>query len=346
MTQDISEQNTQHHNLLSHALAETLASAEVKCPTCGANYHGPALGASGSELLCLCAQCRPNLMSRPEQLLPAGYTLIKELGRGGMGAVYLTTFQGEERAVKVLLPAVATSAERRALFLQEAAIHAQLRHPKIVSMYELHQVIPSVFCMVLEYVSGVNAASLLQSGPLSVSEAVNLSEQALEGLAYIHGQGFLHRDIKDPNLLVVSAPLLQVSPPPKNNLKISDFGLAVPCALLGKNLSQEEVITNTSGTLPYMAPETFTKHQPTPQIDLYAMGATLYRLLTNEYPHDFPAGKSKIPIVALQAPVPIDQRRPELPAGLVEVVTRALAKDPSARFQSAEEMRGALLQTL
>jgi eukaryotic-like serine/threonine-protein kinase len=341
MNQDLSEQDTQNHNALSSALAETLASVEVKCPICNNLHCGEALDPDGHEQLGLCGYCRENYLKGPS--LPEGYSLTRELGRGGMGAVYLANIQGEERAIKVLLPTLATSAERRALFLKEASIHQQLTHPKIVTLYELCQLVPGVFCMVMEYVPGVNAASLLQQGPLAIAAAINIVEQALEGLAYIHEQGFLHRDIKDPNFLVVAS--TQQGPPPTNGLKIADFGLAVPYALLGKNLSRgEDATANTSGTLPYMAPEAFTKHQPSPQMDLYAMGATLYRLLTNEYPHDLPAGKAKVPIIALRAPVPITERRADLPRGLVSCVHRALARDPAERFQSASEMRRALLE--
>jgi serine/threonine protein kinase len=338
MNQDISEQNTEEH-IVSNALAETIASVEANCPFCGVCHGCQALDPNGHEQLAVCIGCRASYFTGPA--LPKGHELVRELGRGGMGAVYLTKIEGQEKAVKVLLPKLATSAERRALFLQEASIHRQLRHPKIVALEELCEIVPGVFCMVMEYVPGVNASSLLEKGPLSVQDAVELVSQALEGLDYVHQQGFLHRDIKDPNLLVI-APELQRNSPPKNSLKISDFGLAVPYALLGKNRDQEDVTTNTSGTLPYMAPETFAIHQPSPQIDLYAMGATLYRFLTNEFPHDFPAGKSKIPIVATQPPVPIVKRRQDLPESLVSIVNRSLAKDPKERFQSAEEMRQAL----
>jgi serine/threonine protein kinase len=321
---------TQPSNELSSALAETIASVEVQCPMCANRGPMRAFGAGHSDLACVCPGCRPGLMDAP--LLPEGHTLLRELGRGGMGAVYLTKFQDEERAVKVLLPTVATSRERRELFLQEASIQKQLRHSSIVSLYELYQIAPGVFCIVMEYVPGINAAELLSRGPIAPANASRVMIQALDGLSYIHQSGFLHRDLKDPNILL-SEDLSQS--------KISDFGLAVPYALLGKNLDAEHA-HNPSGTLPYMAPEAFQKHQPSPLIDIYAMGATLYRLLSGEYPHDFSVGKSKLAVAALDPIVPLQTRRPELPPYLVEVVHRALARDPNERFQSAQEMRDAL----
>jgi serine/threonine protein kinase len=322
---------TQPSKELASALAETISSVEVKCPGCGDVRAVPAFNSGHGGHACVCQMCRPVLLDAPP--LPEGYSLERELGRGGMGAVYLATFQGEPRAIKLLLPTVATSDERRSLFLQEASIQQQLRHDGIVALYGLHQSMPGVFCIVMEYVPGHNAAELISKGPLDWSSTQRIILQALDGLDYIHQRGFLHRDVKDPNILLSED---------FSRIKISDFGLAIPFALLGKNLG-EEYQYSPSGTLPYMAPELFQRHQPSPLIDIYAMGATMYRLLSGEYPHDFSVSKSKIALVATEPIVPLDKRVSGLPDFIVEVTHRALSRDPADRFQSAQEMRQALL---
>lgn len=322
---------TQPSKELASALAQTISSAEVHCPGCGGVCPMPAFGGDHEDLACVCPGCRPGLLDAPP--LPDGYSIERELGRGGMGAVYLATFQGERRAVKLLLPTVATSSERRNLFLKEASIQQQLRHDGVVSIYGLHQSMPGVFCIVMEYIHGQNASELISKGPLDWASAQKIILQALDGLSYIHQRGFLHRDVKDPNLLL-SEDLSQT--------KISDFGLAIPFALLGKNCGEEHQYS-PSGTLPYMAPELFQKHQPSPLIDIYAMGATLYRLLSGEYPHDFSVPKSKIALVAVDPIIPLNKRASGLPDFVVEATHRALSREPADRFQSAQEMKQALL---
>jgi serine/threonine-protein kinase len=316
--------------------APPLRRAKIRCPGCDLEHTALCID-SGEGLAHYCECCTTSIFQSPALVLPEDYRVLRELGRGGMGSVYLASLAGEERAVKVLLPRLAISEESRRSFLQEAQVMQTLSHPRLVAGFGVTELHPGMFCLVMEYVPGKNGAELLQAGPLAPGVAVSLVAQTLEGLDYVHARGFLHHDIKESNLLITGYPGAP-------EVKIADFGLARPYQVLGKNLVEgERRPTGISGTIPYLAPEVLHGEAPTPAVDLYAAGATLYRLLSGEYPHRVTPGRSHLVAAAQDRPVPLAERRPEVPASLCAVVDRALDRDPSARYASASELRAALL---
>src|SRR5947207_1403920 len=145
----------------SHATTLEFVEVDVACANCGDRVGCEVPASSPSNLVAFCDGCRVELLDAPS--LPSGYDLVKELGRGGMGAVYLAQHRALRvaRAVKVILPQGAVSESARTLFLQEARIHASLVHPRIVQVYDLSEVRPGVFAIVMEYVPGPNAGQLL-----------------------------------------------------------------------------------------------------------------------------------------------------------------------------------------
>jgi serine/threonine protein kinase len=143
----------------------------------------------------------------------------------------------------------------------------------------------------------------------------------------------VHRDIKPENVLLCRKGR-------KLNAKLADFGLAKNYAYAG--LSEISRLGDIRGTIAYLAPELVIDcRQARPAGDIYAVGATLYRYLTNEFPFDF-GDRNKLAVVLEDDPVPISQRAPQVPAAVAEIVHRALAKDPAARFASAQTMLAAL----
>ncbi|CAN5782182.1 hypothetical protein BH23PLA1_BH23PLA1_24770 [soil metagenome] len=268
-----------------------------------------------------------------------GYTIERKLGQGGMGVVYLARRErdGAAVALKTITPATAGTEGAVARFLLEADVLRQLDHPKIVRFLEMGQADGQLY-FVMEYVPGLDAWGLLkrQGGPLTISQAVGLACQALKGLAYAHELGFVHRNIKPHNLLIskVGGRLA---------VKVVDFGLAriyQDSPLSGLTLTNQVL-----GTPAFMPPEQITHFRESkPPVDQYALGATLYTLLTGEKIHDFPPRPELQLLMILQEdPVPIRSRRADIPEELAALIHRSLARDPAKRFPDVEAMRAALL---
>lgn len=262
------------------------------------------------------------------------YRIERELGRGGMGIVYLARSRddGTPAAVKTVTPAVAESPDALARFLREATILRQLDHPNIVGFRDVGQTEGWLY-FVMEYVDGHDAGKVVETeGPLTIGRAVDLGCQALDALAYAHGRGFVHRDIKPQNLLLASAPGGDV-------LKLADFGLAR--LYQDSPLSGLTLTGQIAGTPAFMAPEQITSFREVqPASDVYALGASLYYILTGRKPFDFPTGLQHQLLMVLQdRPVPLRDRRPEVPEGLAAVVDRALERDLDVRYPDAGAMR-------
>jgi serine/threonine-protein kinase len=268
----------------------------------------------------------------------AGYQVIRELGRGGMGSVFLA-IRGDEAApiaLKTILPALAGGKAEVGRFLREANILRELDHPGIVSFRDLGES-DGLLYFAMDYVPGTDAAKLLteQGGPLPVGRAVRLVLPVLDALAYAHGRGFVHRDIKPANLLVARQD-------GHDAVRLADFGLAR--VYRASRLSGLTLKGDMAGTLGYMAPEQITRFRESePAVDQYAAGATLYKLLTDRTIYDLPRSLNQQIRMVLEAnPVPIESRRGDLPRGLCEVIHRALAREPRDRFADVAEMRRAL----
>jgi serine/threonine-protein kinase len=284
----------------------------------------------------LCLTCHQQSRQQPQPF--PDYLLVRELGRGGMGVVYLALDQrqGHVVALKTILPATQAGSPEVERFLREARILQQLNHPHIVAFREMGESCGQFF-FAMDFVQGEDADSLLRrSGPLPIRRAVAIVAQALEGLAWAHQLGFVHRDVKPANLLLASAE-------GGDFVKILDFGLARTYQM--SQLSGLSRMGQVGGTVPYMAPEQITQFRESrPPVDQYAAAATLYHLLTGKYVHDFPADFQQRLLKILQdEPVPLRSRRPEIPEALAAVIHRALSREPENRFSDASAFRAALL---
>jgi len=267
-----------------------------------------------------------------------GYQIHRPLGRGGMGVVYLASRQsdGAPVAIKVIRPAVSGSHNQAQRFLREAGILQKLCHPNIVGFHEMGQA-GDVLYFAMDYVSGTDARQLVaRLGPLPVARAVRLFRQALVGLSYAHQSGFVHRDIKPSNLLIGTAEGAEVC-------RLADFGLARVYQVSA--LSGLTLLGDVGGTLPFMPPEQITHYRDArPPVDQYAAAATLYFLLTGHFLFDFGdlPDHQRLAKVLGDEPVPIRQRRPELPEPLARAIHRALAKEPRRRFPDVAAFHEAL----
>jgi eukaryotic-like serine/threonine-protein kinase len=271
--------------------------------------------------------------------LPPDYELIRPLGRGAMGCVVSARHRVTQvsYAIKQILPRVAMSPQMRAMFLREAEVQKQLQHPNIVTVFDLIES-DGCFNIVMELVDGTSAEALLAGGQtVEPGVAIEIGIQALAGLAHAHARNIVHRDIKEGNLMLTRTADGTLA------AKVSDFGLAKNFVESGASgMTSDDAI---GGTLPYMAREQLLDFRYVkPPADIFALGATLYRLLTGCYPRDYPPGANWV-VIALETPIlPIRERLSGrvVPPALCEVIDRALATSVEERYPSAVAFSSAL----
>jgi serine/threonine protein kinase len=274
------------------------------------------------------------LLGTCRRFLIGKYRILDRLGSGGMAQVYL----GEHRhmkhrvAIKVLPPAKAQDPAAVERFLREARATAALNHPNIVRAHDIDQD-DGLHFIVMEYIEGTSLLEMvLRHGPLHPQQAARYLRQAANGLQHAFEAGLVHRDIKPANLLVDR----------NGTVKILDLGLARFFADEKDNLSQkynEAVI----GTADYLAPEQVEdSHNIDIRADMYSLGATMYFCLTGQPP--FPEGSFAQKLIWHQTRTakPIREFRTDLPAELIALVEKMMAKNPAERFQTPAEIVAAL----
>ena len=264
------------------------------------------------------------------------YAVGRLLGRGGMGAVFLATRRadGLTVALKVMLAQAAVDETARETFLREIEVTRSLAHPAIVRLLD-HGSSGDGFFFAMEYCPGGSAADLLhrKQAPLPVEEALRLAREATEGLAHAHAHGFIHRDLKPENLLLG----------PDGRARVTDFGLAKSFQQAG--LSGLTATGTVAGTLTFMPREQLTSFRlARPASDVWSMGATLYHLLTQHFPRDFPPGQDPLQVILKGGVVPLRRRDPRLPERLCAVVDRAVSDDMDVRYRDGGELLEALLR--
>jgi len=266
------------------------------------------------------------------------YKLLGELGRGGMGAVYKAIHSrlGRVVALKVMAPKLVSDEQAVARFRREIEAAAALNHPHVVAAFDADHVEGTHF-LVMEYVEGESLADLLKrQNRLPVTTACEYIRQAALGLAHAHERGMAHRDIKPANLLLTRTadgqPLV----------KILDMGLA----RFTSERREDSDLTSTGqvmGTPDYIAPEQARSTKSADiRSDIYSLGCTLFRCLTGQLPFEGESVVEKLMARAMGDAPRLRQYLPEAPAPLEAVVSRMLARDPAARYQTPTEVAAAL----
>ncbi len=258
------------------------------------------------------------------------YEVIRPLGRGAMGVVYLARDPQLERAVAlktVWWPERRGDDERlraevRARFLREARAAARFVHSSIVTVFDVGEEGDVTF-IAMEYVAGRTLADLLaEEGPLPPARAAGLAASVADALAYAHAKGVVHRDVKPANLLVGG----------DGQVKVADFGIA---KVADSTLTQEATVL---GTPAYMAPEQISGRPIDARGDLFSLGVVLFEMLTGRRPFGGP-DLTSLAYQVVHAPHPsLASLRAGLPPGFEAVCARALAKEPDARYQTGAEM--------
>jgi chaperonin cofactor prefoldin len=264
-------------------------------------------------------------MATPGDVIGGRYELLSRLGRGGMAEVFRAHDQrlGRQVAVKVLAPHLLADARSVDRFDREARAAASLNHPNIVNVFDAVND-GDTHAIVMELVEGPTLADVIeQEGRLSVADAVQTSIRIADALQAAHDRGLVHHDVKPRNVLFDE----------DGALKVTDFGIA---------RAASSDITTVQGSPPYLAPEQARGGQSDRRSDVYALGCVLFEMLAGRPPFEGDSS-SAIVMAHIDAPVPrLSDFRPDAPRDLEQVVSRALAKDPAARYESPAALRADL----
>jgi serine/threonine protein kinase/tetratricopeptide (TPR) repeat protein len=322
------------------ALPASPASTLV-CPSCGKRIETAAVATVRVEEPALSSRRHLAKTGEEEPFLP-GYVILGELGRGGMGVVYKARHMSLQRlvALKMIRPELAGTRELQR-FRREAEAVAQLHHPHIVQVYEVGELAGRPYIS-LEYVEGGSLAQKLAGTPQPVKPAAHLMEVLARAVQVAHQRGIIHRDLKPGNVLLARSNSPQAVSLDNNageetyEPKLTDFGLA-------KRLDQETGQTQTGeimGTPSYMAPEQASGRTQDigPAVDVYALGAILYELLTGQPPFRGATTLDTLDLVRTQEPVPPRRLQPKLPRDLETICLKCLQKEPHQRYTSAEAL--------
>jgi eukaryotic-like serine/threonine-protein kinase len=263
------------------------------------------------------------------------YRVKSELGRGGMGAVYLAEQPGlgREVAIKELIQSAAADPVALKRFLQEAQVMARTSHPNLVQVHDL-ELMGDANYIVLEFVRGKSLRDWLLRGPIPLPQMFAVMHGVLQALDYAHKHAIVHRDMKPENVLLSD----------EGMVKVADFGIARLTDDSGVGGTATKTGT-TVGTPQYMSPEQVASSKVDGRSDLYSAGIMLYELVAGEPP--FTASEADGPFTLMakhvQAPPrPPSVRRPGLDMELEEVILKSLSKRPEDRFQTGQEFDDAL----
>ena len=252
------------------------------------------------------------------------YRITEKLGAGGMGVVYRANDTKLKRdvALKFLPPELTRDPEAKARFIHEAQAASALDHPNVCTIHEINETEDDQLFIAMACYVGETLKERIARGPLPLDEAIDLAQQVTQGLAQAHGQGIIHRDIKPANIFRTTDGLV----------KVVDFGLA---KLAGQTRMTKT--GSTMGTVAYMSPQQARGETVDARSDLFSLGVVLYELVTGHLPFQGDHEAAILYAIAHEAPAPLAHHRPDVAPDVERLVMKAIAKDPDARYQSAEE---------
>jgi serine/threonine-protein kinase len=274
------------------------------------------------------------------------YEMVRRLGAGGSGVVYLANDTLLQRPVvlKMLRSGIMSAEQMRSTVLREARLASAIEHPNVCAIYEVGETADAGY-IVMQYVPGQSLDHLIAGGPASLQLVLSVGIQVADGLQAAHTLGIFHRDLKPQNVMLTDGGLV----------KILDFGLARRLRpeeasfdpskpALAKDATTAATYTARGGTIRYMAPEQFVTGQSSAQSDIWALGVILYELTSGRHPFSRPDAEDFQAIRAIQFsdPPELDAIVPGIAPELKSVIATCLEKNPAARYTSAAEVREAL----
>ena len=261
------------------------------------------------------------------------FRIVKPLGSGGMGEVYLADDLALDRpvAIKVLLQKAACDPESIQRFRREAKVTSALTHSNVAQIYEFGEVDGLCF-LVLEYIEGARPERFSADGAFDLARFFKFAIELADALSYAHAKGVIHRDLKPGNIMVT----------PRGHVKVLDFGLAkMMHAQRADDATGSISMTmagTVMGTVSYMSPEQALGKELDPRSDLFSVGIIYYELLTGRLPFSGTAVTEIIVNIAHNNPEPLGLSDPELESQLAPIIFRCLEKSPAKRYQSAAEL--------
>jgi hypothetical protein len=302
------------------------------CPTCRTEY-GPEQDVcpkDGAPLGAAAPVTDPLL----GQILADRYRVLRSIGEGGMGRVYLAEHvkMGRKSAVKVMSPALAPTPEAISRFNREAANASQIHQPNVAAIYDFGETADGTLYLAMEYVEGETLTALvLREGPLNPRRAAEITGQIADGLSAAHHLGIVHRDLKPDNILVTH------QPDGREWVKIVDFGIAKTTKDLGQNVTSIGV---SIGTPDYMSPEQLAGEALDARTDVYSLGLVLFNMLTGSLPHPTMTSKQSLVERLTAKPRALAEVRPNAAWSprLQKALDRALAPEPDDRYATVQEL--------
>lgn len=259
------------------------------------------------------------------------YRLLAQVASGGMAVVYKAHDLTLNRivAVKILRESFAEDPNFRARFQSEAQAAANLAHPNIVTVYDFGQDGNRSY-IVMEYIEGRDLKGVIRAeAPLPIDRAIDLMVQACAALGYAHRAGLVHCDVKPQNLIVT----------PDGRLKVTDFGIA---RAISQSMPQN--VETVWGTPHYFSPEQAAGEPPTPASDVYSLGVVMYEMLSGRLPFDADNHTDLAMQHLRDEPPPLTMINPAVPIQIEQVINRVMAKEPAARFRTAEQFGRMLME--
>ena len=269
------------------------------------------------------------------QVIADRYHIIKKLGEGGMGAVYLGEHvkMGRKSAIKVMNPGMAADPDAISRFNREASNASRISHPNVCQIYDFGETPDGVIYLAMEFIEGSALTDLIEKeGALPPARAAKILKQAADALASAHDLGIVHRDLKPDNIMIVQGR------DGADVVKVVDFGIAK--AVAGDEAGQK--VTKTGlvvGTPEYMSPEQLSGDKLDGRSDIYSLGLVFYRMLTGVLPFQADSAQETMIKRLTDEPMPLQVARPDIvfPPELQAVLDKALARMPSERYANASQ---------
>ena len=302
------------------------------CPVCGKEYDDSVkfCAADGSTL-----HAKGRTADLVGQVIADRYHIIKKLGEGGMGAVYLGEHvkMGRKSAIKVMNPGMAADPDAISRFNREASNASRISHPNVCQIYDFGETTDGLIYLAMEFIEGSALTGIIEKeGALPPTRAGRILRQAADALAAAHDLGIVHRDLKPDNIMIVQAR------DGSDIVKVVDFGIAK--AVAGDEAGQK--VTKTGlvvGTPEYMSPEQLSGDKLDGRSDIYSLALVFYRMLTGVLPFQADSAQETMIKRLTDEPMPLQVARPDIvfPAALQAVLDKALARLPAERYGSAAQ---------
>ena len=301
------------------------------CPVCGTEYADDVKFCPRDGQTLKSANPSGDLIG---QVIADRYHVIKKLGEGGMGAVYLAEHvkMGRKSAIKVMTGSMSNDPDAISRFNREANNASRINHPNVCAIYDFGETPDGIIYLAMEYIEGKSLSGLLkETGPLPLNRATAILRQTADGLEVAHELGIVHRDLKPDNIMIAT----QAG---RDLVKVVDFGIAK--AVGGDDTGQK--VTKTGlvvGTPEYMSPEQLSGDKLDGRSDLYSLALVYYRMITGALPFQAETSQETMIKRLTDDPMPLSQALPtgHFPPGLQPVMDKALARYPNDRYASAAQ---------